>query len=221
MAKSLISGFLAILIATSAFAVDRDWTNSTGDRLWRNAANWSGGTVPTSADKAAIRNETILGPIIDSNTAALANVIVLGDWGSTGDSITMTGGTLITTAWFAIGYYIQNNATFTVSDGNVNIGTWMYVGNGGTGTVTISGGSIRVNQLLSVAQQSGSTGRINVNGGTISASTLNINSGGRISITAGSLIIDGNQIPALRNYEASHLLMAYSGTATLFMITIR
>ena len=91
----------------------------------------------------------------------------------------------------------------------------MYVGNGGTGTVTISGGSIRVNQLLSVAQQSGSTGRINVNGGTISASTLNINSGGRISITAGSLIIDGNQIPALRNYEASHLLMAYSGAGYL------
>ena len=44
--------------------VDRNWTNTNGNRLWSTAANWSGSVVPTSADKAAIRNQAISGPII-------------------------------------------------------------------------------------------------------------------------------------------------------------
>jgi hypothetical protein len=208
---SIISAFLLLFAAVNASAVDRDWTNTEGDRLWRNPANWSGGEVPTSADKAAIRNQAIVGPIIDSDTTAAANFVVLGDWQSSSDTVTMTGGSLITANWFSIGYYIQNNGTFTISDGTVNIGTYMYVGNGGTGTVTISGGSITVNGLLSVAHQEGSTGKINLNGGTISAGTLNINSGGKISITTGTLIVDGNQITSVSSYEASGLLTAYNG----------
>ncbi len=213
---AIISSFVILIgLAANASAVDRDWTNAGGDRLWRTAANWSGSAVPTSTDKAAIRNQAILGPIIDSNTTAVANVIVLGDWASTSDTLTMTGGTLTTTNWFSIGYYLQNNGTFTVSGGSVNIGTWLYVGNGGTGTVTISGGTITVAGLLSVAQQAGSTGKINLNGGTISTGTLNITSGGRLNITNGTLIVDGNQIPAIRSYETSHQMTAFNGGGKL------
>jgi hypothetical protein len=119
-------------------------TNAGGDRLWRTAANWSGGVIPTSTDKAASRNASILGPIIDSNTTAAANVIVLGDWASTSDTLTMTGGSLTTSNWFILGYYVQNNGTFTMSAGTANIGGYLYVGNGGTGTVNISGACYRV-----------------------------------------------------------------------------
>lgn len=206
---------LLFSLAVNVYAVDRDWTNGSGDRLWRTAANWSGGTVPTGDDKAAIRNASILGPIIDSNTSATANVIVLGDWASASDTINMTGGTLTTTNWFILGYYTQNNGVFTVSAGTVNIGSFLYVGYGGKGTVTISGGSIAVAGTLSVGQQAGSTGNVNLNGGTITAGVLNITSGGNINITNGTLIIDGNQIPAIESYEASHQLTAFSGGGRL------
>jgi hypothetical protein len=213
---TIISGFVFLIgLAANASAVDRDWTNAGGDRLWRTAANWSGGAVPTSADKAAIRNAAILGPIIDSNTTAAANVIVLGDWSSASDTLDMTGGSLTVGQWFSLGYYVQNSGTFTISAGTVTIGSYMYVGNGGTGTVTISGGSLTVAATLSVAQQTGSTGRVNLTGGTITAGALNITSGGRMNITNGTLIIDGNQIATIRSYEIDYRITAFNGAGKL------
>jgi hypothetical protein len=208
----LLSGFVILLcVAATTMALDKDWTNASGDRLWRNTANWSGGICPTSDDKAAIRNDTIDGPIIDSSTMALANYVVLGDWASTHDTVTVTGGSLTTTEWFILGYYIQNNGTLTVSGGTVDIGSYMHVGFGGTGTVTISGGSIAINGQLNVAQPSGGTGTVNINGGTLSAGSLSIYTGGKINITAGTLIVDGNQIGTLQAHEANHRLVAYNG----------
>ena len=71
--------------------VDRNWTDAN-DKLWRTAANWSGGVVPTGADKAAIRGtiRRITARTIDSSTTAVANQVVVGDWSSTHDTITMT-----------------------------------------------------------------------------------------------------------------------------------
>jgi hypothetical protein len=92
----LISLVFLLGMVVDASAVDRNWTNGNGNRLWTTAANWSGSVVPTSADKAGIRNQAILGPIIQSGMTAVANQIVVGDFSSTNDTITMTGGTLTT-----------------------------------------------------------------------------------------------------------------------------
>lgn len=46
------------LMVGAAAGADKDWTNGTGDRLWRNSVNWNGG-VSGSADKAAIRNDSL------------------------------------------------------------------------------------------------------------------------------------------------------------------
>ena len=116
---TIISGFVILIgLAANASAVDRDWTNAGGDRLWRTAANWSGAACPNSLDKAAIRNQAILGPIIDSSTIAVVNEIVVGDWGSTADTLDMTGGTLTTSGpngWLIFVYYAGNNGTFNIS----------------------------------------------------------------------------------------------------------
>ena len=61
--KKFIILLLLLTIAGSAWAVDRNWTNGNGNRLWSTAANWSGSVVPTSADKAGIRGiRLISGP---------------------------------------------------------------------------------------------------------------------------------------------------------------
>ena len=141
MCKKMIFVMLVLGIVGSAFAADINWTNGGGDRRWDNASNWSAG-VPTSLDKAAIRNDTILGPIIDSATAAVPNLVVVGDWVSTADTLDMTGGTLTTGGWFILGYGAVNNGTFTISGGTADIGSHLYVGFNGTGTLDITGGTI-------------------------------------------------------------------------------
>jgi len=116
----LISLVLLLGMVGNVSAVDRNWTNTNGNRLWTTAANWSGSVVPTSADKAGIRNQAILGPIIQSGMAAVANQIVVGDYSSTKDTIDMTGGTLTTSgtnAWIILGYGAANKGHCSINTG--------------------------------------------------------------------------------------------------------
>ena len=104
--KEIITVALLLGMIGSVWAADVNWKNTSGDRLWRNAANWQDkdtlvARVPTSADKAAIRQGGD-GPMIDSSTAAVANTVVLGDHSSPADTLDITGGSLITNSWFIL-----------------------------------------------------------------------------------------------------------------------
>jgi T5SS/PEP-CTERM-associated repeat protein len=195
--------------------VDRNWTNGNGNRLWSTAANWSGGVVPTNLDKAAIRNQAILGPIIQSGITAVANQIVVGDWSSTNDTIDMTGGSLTTNDWFTLGYGATNRGTFTVSAGTANIGSTLYVGNSGIGTLTITGGAITVTGTFGIAQLTGSTGDVFLDGGTITCGSFNMTSGGAMDITTGTLIVNGDVTTLINGYISSNWITAYGGTGTV------
>jgi T5SS/PEP-CTERM-associated repeat protein len=201
--------------ARGSTGVDRDWTNGNGNRLWSTAANWSGGVVPTNLDKAAIRNSAISGPIINAGTTAVANQIVVGDWSSTNDTIDMTGGTLTTNDWFTLGYGATNRGTFTVSAGTANIGSTLYVGNSGIGTLTITGGAITVTGTFGIAQLTGSTGDVFLDGGTITCGSFNMTSGGAMDITAGTLIVNGDVTSTINGYISSNWITAYGGAGTV------
>lgn len=214
--KVLLSSIVYLLLGVSvAFGIDKDWTNGGGDRLWRNGANWDGG-MPTSADKAAVRsNYSVNGPIIDSSTTAVANVVVIGDWSSAADSVVMTGGTLSTTGWLILGYGASNNGTLTLSNGTASIGGDMRVGFNGTGTLTMTNGSLTIAGGFGIAQNTGSTGTVLLNGGTIRAGSFNMTTGGVLDITAGTLIINGNIISVIGSYVAALQIKAYGGTGTV------
>ena len=198
-----------------AFGADKDWNNAGVDRLWRNGANWSGGT-PTSADKAAVRNNySVSGPIIDSLTTAVANVVVVGDWSSTADSVKMTGGSLSTTGWLILGYGASNNGTLTFSNGTASVGGDMWVGFNGTGTLTMTDGSLKIASKLGIAQNAGSTGKVFLDGGTINAGSFNMTSGGTLDISGGMLIVNGNVTSAVEGYVAALQIKAYGGTGTV------
>ncbi len=201
--------------ARGSTGVDRDWTNGNGNRLWSTAANWSGGVVPTNLDKAAIRNSAVSGPIINTGTTAVANTVVVGDWSSTNDTIEMTGGTLTTNDWFVLGYGATNHGTFTVSAGTANIGSTMYVGNSGIGTLTITGGAINVTGAFGIAQLTGSTGDVFLDGGTITCGSFNMTSGGAMDITTGTLIVNGDVTSTINGYISSTWITAYDGTGTV------
>jgi len=211
----LIFVVLVLGVVGSAFAIDSNWTNGGGDRAWDNASNWSAG-VPTTLDKAAIRNDTILGPIIDSATAAVSNQVVIGDWGSTVDTLDMTGGTLSTGDWFILGYGSVNNGTFTISGGTADIGGDLYVGYNGAGTLDMNGGTINVTATLKISQDLiGSTGTVTLDGGTISSGAIIMTSGGTMDITAGTLIVNGDVTATVNTYIGNGWITAYGGGGTL------
>ncbi|MDD5134417.1 MAG: hypothetical protein PHP01_03275 [Phycisphaerae bacterium] len=193
----------------------QDWTNGNGDRLWRVAANWSGNAVPIGSDKAAIRNDTILGPIIDSSTTAVANQVVLGDWSSTSDTLDITGGTLTTNSWMVLGYSAGNNGIFTVTGGNATVGENLIVGNSGAGTVDITGGSITVVGTFAVAQLAGSTGTVLLDGGTINCAAFTMATGSLMDVTAGTLIVDGDYTTTINTYLGNGWITAYGGSGSL------
>ena len=212
--RIFLISILVLCAVGNAWSAEKDWTNSSGDRLWRTTANWSGG-VPTSDDKAGIRNSEILGPIIDLNTTAVANQIVVGDWGSTSDTLEMTGGSLTTSGlypWFIVGYYAINNGTFTISEGAVNISDCLFIGFSGTGTMNMTGGTITVAGIFGIAQQAGSTGNVHLDGGMISCGGFNMTTNGRLDIEEGTLIINGDARTAVNTYITNSWITAHGGS---------
>ncbi|MCK4959530.1 MAG: PASTA domain-containing protein, partial [Planctomycetes bacterium] len=199
--------------------VDRDWTNGGADRLWRNSANWSGGAVPNSLDKAAIRNVSISGPIIDSSTTALAANMVVGDFGSTADSVDMTGGSLTDGGWLILGYGAVNNGTFTISSGTADIGGNLLVGFNGAGTIDMTGGSITIGSTFGISWDASalgtSTGSVFLDGGTISAGAFTMKSDAAMDITDGTLIVNGDATATINTYIGSGWITGYDGGGTV------
>ncbi|AQT69807.1 F5/8 type C domain protein [Anaerohalosphaera lusitana] len=207
---------LSLLIGT-AFA-DVDWTNSGTDRLWRNSANWQDSTgtnrVPDSTDKVAIRQGGD-GPVIDSGTTALTKELVVGDWSSSSDSITITGGSLTTDSWFILGYGSSNEGVFNISGGTITCRSSLTAGREGTGRINMTAGTLIVTGTLGLATNGG-TGRVQLNGGTITCSSLTISAGGTMDIAdTGKLLIDGDALTTVNSYISDGRLTGFDGLGTL------
>jgi len=193
---------------------DRDWTNTSGDRLWRNSANWSDSSLPGHLNKAGIRDSSIDGPIIDSRTVVEADTIAVGDMGNSG-SVEMTGGSVTTERWLILGFGGSDEGSFDLSDGTVDVGSNMSVARLGSGTLTMTGGSITVDGPFRIAQGSDSSGEVFLDGGTISVDDFIMTSGGWLDITDGTLLIDGNAESAVNDYISNGWITAYNGDGTV------
>ena len=214
--KSMISVILLLGMVSSAFAVDSNWNNNSGDRLWRNGSNWSDG-VPTTADKAGIR-ASILGPIIDASTTATADMVAVGDWGNT-DSLDITGGTLTTGDWFILGHGASDDGTFNVSGGTTTCGENLSVGYKGTGHINMTSGTVTVNDTFRISVNfdgNASSGDVQLDGGTISCNAFSMATGATMSIgNTGILEINGDATVTVNSYITSGWLTGYGGSGTL------
>ncbi len=160
---------LVLGMSGNALYADVDWDNESGDRLWSNPLNWEPNSVPTSADKAAIRNATGDGPIIDSSTTAVTNNLVVGDWGNT-NTLDITGGSLTTNNWFIVGYGADDDGTFNVSGGSTTVSggsTDLTIGRAGIGRLNMSDGSITVGDRLYFGREAAGIGYLDMTGGLI------------------------------------------------------
>jgi hypothetical protein len=173
----------------AAIASSNSWSNGGGNRAWNNAANWING-VPGSTKRAVIAKNAVPGPVIATGVAAVAKNLVVGDGTSTNDTVDLTGGSLTTAGWLVLGYGAGNRGTLTVSNGTVTVGSDLYVGLNGTGKVFLAGG-------------------------TLHAGSLNLPGGGLVDLSAGQLVIQGNQTAAMNSHILENRIVGYQGVGSV------
>jgi T5SS/PEP-CTERM-associated repeat protein len=124
-------------------------------------------------------------------------------------SLNMSGG-----SFTAVGPLVAGLSTGTgsmvMSAGTVNASAITF-GLVGTGNLTMTGGAMvsDANFTIGCADYVGSVGDVSLDGGTITADELSINSGSKLDITAGTLILAGFDLVAVAQYVDAGLLSGY------------
>jgi hypothetical protein len=202
-------------VGDAAATTDRTWSNGGGNRVWNQGSNWSGGVVPGATNRAKLANAVVSGPLVTVGTAASVKSLVIGDLASPADRMDMSGGSLTTAEWLVLAYGATNVGTLAISNGAATVSGNLFVGLHGAGTINLTGGSLTVIGQLGIAMNVGSTGQVALVGGTLSAGSLAMTSAGRLDITAGTLLINGDATPTVSNYISNGLITAYGGTGTI------
>lgn len=199
-------------VGNSAVSTDRTWASSGGSRIWNLGANWSGGAVPGTANRARLANAALPSPLIGTGTTASVKSLVIGDLTCSADRVDMNGGSLSAAEWLVLGFGAANAGTLAISNGAASIGGNLFVGLHGAGTLNLTGGSLTVTGQLAIAIQTGSTGQLALGGGTLSVGSLAMASGGLLDITAGTLQIDGDATALISTYAGNGWITALGGT---------
>jgi hypothetical protein len=206
------------------------WTGTTGD--WSDPSNW-GGTPPTSSDDAYIINDGTAN--VAPGQSGICGKFYLGNSGTgqsgtvimTGGSIeyhnqeylgysgvgtfTQSGGQSVTGYSIYLGYNVDGNGTYNLSDTGQLYGGNEYIGYSGTGTFNQSGGSNTISSdgpgYLYIGYNAGSSGSYYLSGtGSLEADFENIggskNSSGLFQQSGGT------------NYVNSYLSINTTGQYT-------
>jgi len=199
-----------------------NWTDAGPDHLWSTPENWSTGSVPTSAD--LLRLNLLPGPTVAYE--GFAHNPVVGSCSNTG-ALTVDGGTLAITSWFVLGRDPNSNGTLNMNSGTINVGGTFTVAHSGSAILNMYSGTINVGRTFIVGYgvppwlyvTSVATGHVDLNGGTITAASLGMrevaDSVGTMNVTAGTLILDGNDLAVVQGYIDNGWITAYDGQGSL------
>jgi len=209
--------FVLVLSLVGDVAADLNWTDTTGDHDWFTEGNWESSTVPTAADKVLI--DMLPGPTIVNKGAVAGGVHVGCD--STG-ALTVDGGTLELNSWSSVGAWpAMCKGTLYMNSGTIIADSSLNVGLEGSGILNMTGGTITVGGDFTIGKEATGTGHVNLDGGIITAGGLEMRvkagSVGTMDITAGTLIIDGNDLSLVQGYidDPNGWITAYGGQGTL------
>lgn len=197
-------------------AVETRWTDAGPDQLFSTPENWDPRAVPTAADDMFVDGPDGTHCEVPVGVDGQCGTLRVGNSGNT-THLDITGGT------FAVkgGCYIgvdnpQGHGILNVS-GGVFTSPDMNLGLKATGTLNMTGGLVELGWDLKIPSNSG-TGKANLMGGTLKALNLSLTSPlGSVDITAGTMILEGDDVEALQSYIDDGRLTAYSGQGTLHM----
>src|SRR5882757_326432 len=179
--------------------------NPSGNGLWTESANWTGGQVANGSNKVVLNVSGARACVVDG--AVNAGQLVAGDNGPGGFLIVTNGGSLAASAtdWSAIGY--NNTIQLIVeSGGSASFGNHLWIGfdPGSDGTLTMNGGTVSVAGMFGLGWNGGK-GTARINGGTLNLAqwdfSNSIQGDSVLDVTGtGTVVINGNQAASVNNF---------------------
>lgn len=217
-----ISLFLGAALCAEAQLTTTVWNpaaNPSGNGLWSEGANWTGGKVPVSTNKVVFNVAAARACVVDG--AVNAGQVVAGDNGPGGTLIVTNGGSLATSAanWSAIGY---NNSMLMIVENGASVGfgfqLWIGYTTNSDGTLLLNGGTVTVTNMIGLGWNGGK-GTVRVNGGTLrllSWDAVNsIKGASLLDLGAGTVVLAGNQVSSVNAYISSGRITGYGGAGTV------
>ncbi len=192
--RAFFAPVLLLLIASASASSSRaaNWTGAT-DTDWFTTTNWNPASLPTTTTDVTIGT----GPVSISTAGALSKSVTIGTTASA-NVISMTisnGGTLTSSNKGYIGNAANSTGEVTVTnEGSLwSLTSHLYVGNSGTGTLTISDGADVASNRGYLGNIFGSTGTAMVTGTgstwtTSSNMFVGLGGEGHLTITDGASI---------------------------------
>ncbi|MFZ2145597.1 MAG: hypothetical protein WAV28_00135 [Sedimentisphaerales bacterium] len=215
MSKKLIYLISFVLVLGSVSnAATVHWTDRGPDHLWSTPANWESNKVPGVSDDAYIdvpAAKAPNGPVIQDGINA--KIHGLGCEVAGEPTMTMTGGTLEIGDWVWWGDGAGSHGTFNMSGGTVTIGSDFELGwGGGEGTWNMTGGTVTVGELI-IPTDTGAAGQLYLHGGTFNVGSqgLRMSATGLIDVGDGTLVLDGDLRATINNFIASGQITFYGG----------
>src|SRR5882762_277671 len=221
LAAGLLLGTARCAEAQLTTTVWNPAANPSGNGLWTESANWTGGQVANSTNKVVLNVSGARACVVDS--AVNAGQLVAGDNGPGNFLIVTNGGSLAASAtdWSAIGY---NNTILMIVEGggSASFGNHLWIGfdPGSDGTLIMNGGTVSVAGMFGLGWNGGK-GTVHVNGGTLNLSQWSPSGPGSIvgasvlDIGAGTVVITGNQVSSVSNFISSGKITGYGGTGVV------
>jgi hypothetical protein len=235
-----------IVSARAAQAATENWIGGISD--WNSSGNWDIGVVPGAGDTVNVINTLgvvqsvsydytgtavtlntltidLLGAPLSANTLAIsANSLSAGAeyFGYAGNgAVVQSGGTNTVTAGQSL--YVANNAGSTGSyalsgTAALSVSGGLFVGYGGAGTFSETGGSVTTAYGVYIGSGIGSTGAYTLVAGSISSTGIELVGGfgiGNFNQTGGTNTITSGQSLYVANNAGSTGSYALSGTASL------
>jgi hypothetical protein len=146
---------LIIIVGSTTFAGDVYWVGDVNDS-WMEPLNWHIDTLPGTGDNALVYPSippilTTTCHLYENGSAAITSLQVA--WKSVENTVadlTIDGSLTVTGTAYIGGIWPTRTGHLTVNaSGTLNVGGHMIVGQGGGGTVTLNGGTIKTYTLYS------------------------------------------------------------------------
>ncbi len=176
------------------------------------------------------------GTLIINDSLDLENVIKIGNNGGIG-AVELNASGSINSGWIGVGQ--AGTGLFTMNGGSITLDTSLKIGsNGGTGTMNMFDGTITADRMvvadgvgtftmtgglitldggdvMNLAFRVLADGDASLDGGIINSLDLQVETGGILDITGGTLVLDGNVTAELLDHIMNGRITAYDGAGTV------
>jgi len=211
--------------ANGIFNMSDGTVNSLGLFIGYNGdgtLNMTGGEINADnisvADKASSNSTFNMG----GGICNLSNRLHIGKNGN--GTLNMTGGTVSMSSKLEFAKESGGDGWLYLYEGTINVGAPgsgedFEIAKRGTGTLTMTGGDVNVDDAIKMGEDGG-TCHIDLDGGTINAGQLIMYDGTTMDITEGTMVLQGNETSEINGYVANGWITAYDGNGVVDVIYV-